>query len=90
MISSVYFLFYLYTGSLKFLNVEQNASSKQEFSDAKVKSTPESMCQGPKLSQFKEFVVEIFSLKFEEAPNYQRLQELLINILIENKKTVSK
>jgi serine/threonine protein kinase len=72
--SLVYLLFYLHTGSLNFLHIDQRTATDEQYAQAKAVSTASSICQERKSVKFLEFAQEIYSLKFEEKPDYCKLQ----------------
>jgi hypothetical protein len=73
LISLVYLLFYLHIGSLSFLHIDQCTATDEQYAQAKAVSTAESICQDRKSTRFLEFTREIYSLRFEEKPDYCKL-----------------
>lgn len=102
LISLCYFLLYLVDGDLAFL--EQNSeSSKENSQDAskqreeflriqkfKNQLTPELLCASPESKHFLRFINLIFSLKFEETPNYEKLRFMLVTELLDLGESPSK
>jgi len=95
-------LLYLVDGDLPFL--ENNSdSSKANSHDAskqreeflriqrfKNQLTPELLCTSPESQHFLNFIQNIFNLKFEETPNYDKLRFMLVTELLDIGESPSK
>jgi hypothetical protein len=79
LISLCYLLTYLVDGDLPYIH----DMKFDEINERKNKLTTRQLCNSPEGSRLFPFVNEIFKLKFEERPNYERLRTHLITTLSE-------
>ena len=96
MISLCYFMLYLVDGDLAFLQNEeedsdgQNMLRQEEFNKIKhMKSilTPELLCESPEGKRLLPFFKEVFSLRFTQRPDYDKLRFMLLKIMLEINQT---
>ena len=98
LISLVYFLLYLVDGDLVFLASEDGEESKQtqqqEFAHIKKVKNAITSAQLTQDSEEGErmisFIDEIFKLRFDEKPNYDKLKFNLVKILLDLNQTPNK
>lgn len=92
LISLCYFMLYLVDGDLAFLkrededNEELQGWKQEEFSriqHLKNTLTPEKICESEEGQRLLPFVKEVFSLQFEDAPDYEKLRFYLVKILLD-------
>merc|ERR1712048_629096 len=93
LISLSYLLLYLVDGDLAFLTKEgeseaDNADDKQfnhaEFQRIKAlknKMTPKMLCESTEALTFLPFLEEVFSYEFDQAPDYGKLKNMLLQCL---------
>jgi len=92
LISLCYFMLYLVDGDLAFLkrddeeNEELQGWKQEEFSriqHLKNTLTPEKICDSEEGQRLLPFVKEVFSLQFEDKPDYDKLRFYLVKILLD-------
>jgi hypothetical protein len=91
LISLAYLLIYIVDGDLEFMKGhcesgdERMSSNSDEFisiGKAKLNMTPKDICPSPESRELLPFVEEIYNLRFDEEPNYNKLSFLLVKILM--------
>jgi hypothetical protein len=81
-ISLGYMLVYLNQGYLPFLqNLDQADDEYRQILEAKERCTPDVLCVD-RSKIFLEFIAEVDTIAYEEAPDYTRLQFLLMKCMI--------
>lgn len=89
LISLTYLMIFIRKGHLDFLKclnyeIDQYKIFKY-VSKAKNKMSPEELCQDADTQVFLEFVKTVHQMEFEEQPDYEYLEKLLMKIIEENR-----
>lgn len=87
LISLAYLLIYLLDGDLEFMksdpeNEDMESNEFQQIGLLKVKMTPKDLCKSSDCKKLYPFIKEVYNLKFDEEPNYNKLRFLLVNELL--------
>ena len=81
MVSLAYLMLYLHQDTLRFLGITPSESTGyQEILDAKLSCTTMQMCGEKSLGLF-DFINEVYSLSFQDTPNYKKLLRMLENCM---------
>lgn len=91
LISLAYLLIYIVDGDLEFMkghcdsgddNMSSNSDEFISIGKAKLGMSPKEICPSIESRELLPFVQEIYSLRFDEEPNYSKLNFLLAKILM--------
>ena len=86
LISLCYMMLFLQKGKLPFIETNHNMTSDEEFIHIRAKKKslrPTDLCISKESESLLKFMTEIFALKFEEAPYYDKLRFMLATELTE-------
>jgi serine/threonine protein kinase len=76
LISLVYLMLYMHRGSLIFLGIDQANSSVEDLVLAKEETSPKEMCSKKSIALLP-FVEYVFSLGYEQDPDYDLMETML-------------
>jgi hypothetical protein len=92
LISLAYLLIYIVDGDLEFMkgqcesgdddNMSSNSDEFIKIGKAKLSMRPKDICPSFESQQMLPFIQEIYSLRFDEEPNYSKLNFLLVKVLM--------
>jgi len=89
LISLAYLLLYLIDGDLEYMkdgdadkHPQDQAAEFQKIGLKKVTMTPEELCLSNESKKIYPFLKEVYSLKFDEEPNYNKLNFILVKELM--------
>jgi casein kinase 1 len=91
LISLAYLLIYIVDGDLEFMkgqcesgddNMSSNSDEFIKIGKAKLSMRPKDICPSFESQQILPFIQEIYSLRFDEEPNYNKLNFLLVKVLM--------